>query len=189
MFLYVYMHVDPRNDIVKYVGVGPLSRAYDFNTRSAPHLEWLAELDRADLEPRIALPARTRDRAEALEIERLLIKFHRHEGSEIFNTFDLGVPEDVRAKISNAHRAKWEEPEFRLRRLPNLSAARAAKNRTPDHIVKITKHGKINGSPCKRCGGTLRYKISRNCVSCAKVVDSFETYAYVSQTVLAVPAY
>lgn len=176
MFLYVYMHLDPRTDKVRYVGVGVLSRAYDFQTRSKKHLVWVAELDAAELEPKVALPSRTRDRTEAFEIERALIRWHRERGSALFNVTDGGKGRkgDVRSKderhlISAVHTAKWLfDAEFRARRLPDMAKARAARNRSPEHRAKITKHTNVQGSPCKKCGGTLRYKTGRNCVSCAK---------------------
>lgn len=170
------MHLDPRTDLVRYVGVGPLSRAYDFQTRAKDHLSWIAELDDEGFEPRVALPTRTRDRREAYEVERALIKWHRERGSPLFNVAAGGigasglVMTDARRKqIGAVNKAKWLfDPDFRKRRLPDLVKARAARNRSPKQIAAVTKHPQINGSPCKKCGGTLRYKTSRNCVNCAR---------------------
>lgn len=176
MFLYVYMHLDPRSTAVRYIGVGPLSRAHDFQLRAPQHLAWIAELDALDLEPLVVLPSKTRDRAEAFEVERLLITWHRKNRSALFNVTAGGkgasgvtVSETQKQHLSSVQTAKWLfDPEFRARRLPDLVKARAALNRTPEHRSKITKHARVTGSPCKKCGGTLRYKTGRNCVNCTK---------------------
>lgn len=176
MFLYVYMHIDPRTDAVRYVGIGSLSRAYGFQERTKDHIAWIAELDAQELEPRVALPTRTRDREEAYEVERALIKWHRERGSPLFNMAAGGIgasglvmSAERRKQIGAVNKAKWLfDPDFRKRRLPDLIKARAARNRSPEQIAAVTKHAQINGSPCRKCGGTLRYKTSRNCVNCAR---------------------
>ena len=176
MFYYVYMHLDPRDETVHYVGVGPLSRAYDFQTRSAEHLAWIAELDAADLEPKVALPSKTRSREEAFEVECALIVWHRKYGSPLLNITNggqgrkgLALSAETKQRISEISKARWLfDEEFRARRLPDMAKARAARNRSAEHLAKITKHDKIQGSPCKKCGGTLRYKTGRNCVNCAR---------------------
>jgi hypothetical protein len=176
MFLYVYMHLDPRTAAVRYVGVGPLSRACDFQLRAPEHLVWIAELDALDLEPKVALPSRTRDRKEAHEVECALIAWHRKHGSALFNVTDGGLgrkggvrSEAEKQRLRAAQQAKWLfDPEFKARRLPDITKARAVRNRSPEHRAKITKHETVTGRPCNKCGGTLRYGKSRNCVNCAK---------------------
>lgn len=175
MFLYVYLHLDPRTSEVRYVGVGPLSRAHDFQLRGTAHLKWIAELDALDLEPKVALPSRTRDREEAHEVEISLIAWHREHGSALLNVTNGGPgrrgglrSEDERQQARAAQLAKWLfDPVFCARRL-SMSKMRSAQNRTAEHRAKIAKHAQVNGSPCKKCSGTLRYKTGRNCVNCAK---------------------
>lgn len=171
------MHLDPRTGDVRYIGVGSLSRAYDFQARGPQHLAWIAELDALDLEPKISLPTRTRDRNEAFEVECALITWHRLRGSALLNitggglgTKGMVISDETREKLRSVHTAKWLfDRDFRTRRLPDMAKARASRNRSQKHRAKITKHAKIHGSPCKKCGGTLRYKTSRNCVNCAKI--------------------
>jgi hypothetical protein len=173
---YAYLHIDPRDGVCRYVGVGSKSRGFDWGGRSPSHVAWIAELDALDLEPVIAFPFKTRDRDEVFEAERDLIRFHRAYGSPLFNVTDGGLgaaglkrSEEQKEKSRAAHVAKWLfDPEFRARRLPDMAKARAARNRSAEHLAKITKHDKIQGSPCKKCGGTLRYKTGRNCVNCAR---------------------
>lgn len=38
---YAYFHRDPETDIIVYVGVGTLDRAWQVNNRSKEHKEWL----------------------------------------------------------------------------------------------------------------------------------------------------
>lgn len=40
----------------------------------------------------------------------------------------------------------------------------------PKKIDGLTP-ARVHGSPCKRCGGTLRHKVSRNCVNCKRPYD------------------
>lgn len=180
MIYYVYMHLDPTTREVRYVGVGPKSRAYDWQGRGAPHLAWIAELDVIDLEPLVSFPGRTRDRDEAFEVERQLIKWHRHYGSRLFNITAGGMgssgvtmSDATKKRMRDAKEARWIfDPEFRSRQLVHMEKARtalAARNRSPEHIAKIKKHEPVvGGSACKKCGGRLRYKVSRNCVNCAR---------------------
>jgi len=173
---YAYLHIDPRDGTVRYVGVGSKSRGFDWNGRAPVHVAWIAELDALDLEPVVAFPFRTRNRDEAFEAERDLIRFHRAYGSPLFNITDGGLgtaglkqSQEQKEKLRAIQIAKWLfDPEFRARRLPDMAKARAARNRSPKQIAAVTKHPQINGSPCRKCGGTLRYKTSRNCVNCAR---------------------
>lgn len=174
---YAYLHIDPRTQSARYVGVGSKSRAFDWNGRNAVHTAWIKELDLLGLEPTVAFPFKTRDREEAFTAERDLIAFHRAYGSPLFNVTDGGSgrrgdvrSENERQRISTIHSAKWLfDPEFRARRLPGTAKARAAKNRSSEHRAKITKHEMVTGRPCKKCSGTLRYATGRNCVNCARV--------------------
>jgi hypothetical protein len=88
-------------------------------------------------------------------------------------TSGVTVSAETKKRMRDAKQARWIfDPEFRIRQLAHMEKARIAlraRNRSPEHIAKIKIHEPvIGGKACKKCGGRLRYKTSRNCVNCAR---------------------
>ena len=136
---YVYFHMNPITDIVYYVGMGSKSRAYEWAGRKKEHLTWIATLDAIDLEPKVVLVFKTRNRNEAFWAERELIAWHREHGSPLFNVTAggmgmSGVPlsAETKQKLSATHKAKFMfDPIFRAKRLAAMATARATRYGKP----------------------------------------------------------
>ena len=82
---YVYIHMDPRNSQVVYVGKGTAARAWAKCNRSAEHKRWIAELKSLNLLPIIKIAHILKDGKDALIREKILISFLLKTGHILFN--------------------------------------------------------------------------------------------------------
>jgi len=83
---YVYNHIDPITNQVKYVGKGSGNRAYETKyRRSPPHLQWTKELLEQGLCPIISIVAFFNNENDAYDKETELIYQLTSEGAELFN--------------------------------------------------------------------------------------------------------
>lgn len=105
---YVYVHIDPTTNLVRYVGKGHGKRAYDFHQRGAHHKNWLNILKSQNLKPIIEILASDLEETRALELEVLWIAAYRSEGIKLCNLTNGGdgvsgwVPSvETRKKWSN----------------------------------------------------------------------------------------
>ena len=100
---YVYMHVDPRNDRIRYIGMGSEGRAWQVkktSQRSEEHYAWIQEIMQAGhtLDEVVYICAKNLTKAEALAEEAKLIT--ENKGCALFNLQGTGkylgkVPTDV----------------------------------------------------------------------------------------------
>jgi group I intron endonuclease len=107
---YVYQHVDPRTNLIRYIGKGRGKRAWDFSARYGHHKNWLKQLKDAGLEPRVELIETDKTEEQAFELERMWIAACRSSFQPLTNLTDGGegtsgwVPsEETRQKMSEAH--------------------------------------------------------------------------------------
>lgn len=134
---YVYVHIDPRDRQVIYVGQGKGERAWIKYNRSKEHKNWVIELKLLNLLPIIKIVHVFKDHKDALIRERMLISFFQKRGNLLFNKNRgggghpggpghpwFGRPKTVeeKRKISEAQKGKprpWQIEPTRQRMLGN----------------------------------------------------------------------
>ena len=88
---YIYKHIDPRDETLKYIGVGQYDRAWSVrrNQRKEAHVSWLEELYKEGytLEDVVKIEEKKLTKEQALEKESILIK----DLKPVFN--ELGNPD------------------------------------------------------------------------------------------------
>ena len=86
---YIYTHVDPRDNVLKYIGVGQYDRAWCVrrNQRKDAHVEWLEELyaEGYTLSDVVVITENGLTKEQALEKELECIKHLRPEFNELGN--------------------------------------------------------------------------------------------------------
>lgn len=89
---YVYIHIDPRTNLVRYVGKGSGKRAYQFHParRSGYHLTWLKSLKSLGMKPTVELIEQNLTEEQSFSLEKLWIAAYRHLGFPITNLTDGG---------------------------------------------------------------------------------------------------
>jgi hypothetical protein len=92
---YVYLHIDPRDDRIKYVGMGQGSRAWmmrnsggpspRYGHRSPEHYAWFEELEALGytLDQIVVVEQRRLSKKEALRLEKEFVK--ECDGGQLFN--------------------------------------------------------------------------------------------------------
>lgn len=107
---YVYTHIDPRTNEIRYVGKGNRDRAYRINSgRSGHHKNWLKQLKLLDLRPIILILEKDLEEKQALLREKELILEYRNKGLKLTNLTDGGdgmsghkPSEETKRKISES---------------------------------------------------------------------------------------
>ena len=81
---YIYQHIDPRNNTLKYIGVGQYDRAWCVrrNQRKNSHVEWIEELynEGYTLSDVVVISENKLTKEEALEKELVYIKHLKQIG-------------------------------------------------------------------------------------------------------------
>lgn len=115
---YVYQHVDPRTNLVRYIGKGRGKRAWDLRDRHGHHKNWLKQLKNEGLEPRVELIETNKTEEQAFELERLWIAACRSSFQPLTNSTDGGQgasgcvkSEETRRKLSEALKGE-KNPQF-----------------------------------------------------------------------------
>ena len=86
---YIYTHVDPRNNMLKYIGIGQYDRAWSVrrNQRKESHVKWLEELyeEGYTLSDVVIITEKGLTKEQALEKELNYIKTLKPEYNELGN--------------------------------------------------------------------------------------------------------
>lgn len=92
MKYYIYYHVDPRDNLPKYIGKGSGNRAWEMSKgrRSRKHFNWINKLRKIGLEPGVMIGTRFDDESKSYEIEKVEIAFMRKIGIELKNITEGG---------------------------------------------------------------------------------------------------
>jgi hypothetical protein len=97
---YVYYHIDPRNNQIRYIGKGKGRRAYLLSGRFGYHKNWLNELKQLGLKPIIQIVEYFDIEQEAFDKERDLIKSEKEINDKLCNLTNGG---------EGCAGMKWEE--------------------------------------------------------------------------------
>ena len=87
---YVYAHICPETNVVKYIGKGLNERAYNFRNRHAYHRNWIKGLLNRSLFPIVKILHENLTETESFELEIFEIKRHREQGIILTNLTDGG---------------------------------------------------------------------------------------------------
>lgn len=86
---YIYTHVDPRDNVLKYIGIGQYDRAWNVrrNQRKESHVQWLEELyeEGYTLSDVVVITEKGLTKEQALEKELDYIKNLKPEYNELGN--------------------------------------------------------------------------------------------------------
>lgn len=74
---YTYVHIDPRNNLVRYVGKGMGKRAYKLSERRGHHRNWIQSLKFQGLKPIVKLIENGLTEQQAFDLEKLTIAAYR----------------------------------------------------------------------------------------------------------------
>lgn len=115
---YIYQHIDPRTNLIRYIGKGRGKRAWDLRDRNAYHKNWLKQLKSEGLEPIVELIETDKTEEQAFELERLWIAACRSSFQPLTNLTDGGEgasgcvkSQETRRKQSEAMRGE-KHPMF-----------------------------------------------------------------------------
>lgn len=104
---YIYLHLDPITDEVKYVGKGHGRRAYSFSHRKGYHKNWIAKLAKSNLKPKVEIFQDLLSEIEALDQEKYWIEYFRSVGDKLTNLTDGGegvsgykFPDELKKKLN-----------------------------------------------------------------------------------------
>jgi hypothetical protein len=160
---YVYQHVDPRTNLIRYIGKGRGKRAWDFSARYGHHKNWLKQLKDAGLEPRVELIETDKTEEQAFELERLWVAACRSSFQPLTNLTDGGEglsglvhSEETRKKISENHVLRGPGRETALQK---MSEAGKGKTHSDETRKKMSEAGKG-----KTLSDETRKKMSENSV-------------------------
>jgi hypothetical protein len=143
---YIYYHIDPRTNQVKYVGKGSAYRAYEINyRRSLKHLEWIREITNIGLAVKIEIVERFEFEKDAYKREKELIAKFREDGVFLLNTLPGGDP------LCGQNNPMYgrKRPDIAIRNIEN-------KGKTYEDLyglikakeigIKLSRPGKLNGA-------------------------------------------
>lgn len=82
---YVYAHIDPLSNIIRYVGKGHARRAYSFSHRYGRHKKWISNLKKLGLKPIVQIIENNLTELEALTKEVELIAKLKSENIPLTN--------------------------------------------------------------------------------------------------------
>lgn len=115
---YIYQHVDPRTNLIRYIGKGKGGRAWKLTNRSGHHKSWLQNLASVGLKPTVELIETNKTEQQAFELEKLWIAACRSSFQPLTNLTDGGEgtsgwspSEEIRKKISKANSGE-KHPNF-----------------------------------------------------------------------------
>ena len=172
---YVYIHIDPRTNEIRYVGKGKGKRAYSLSDskRTGHHRNWLKQLKLLDLEPIIKIIEQNLEEKQAFIIEKFWIAEYRKNGVSLTNLTDggegasgykvpkgrsawnKGIPasEESKRKSSKSHRGlpnpnKGKKFSEEVRQ--KMSQSKKGKKQSEEHIRKRAKSNAGNPSRPKR---------------------------------------
>lgn len=104
---YIYLHLDPTTDEVRYVGKGHGRRAYSFSHRKGYHKNWIAKLAKSGLKPKVEIFQDLLSETEALDQEKYWIEYFRSVGDKLTNLTDGGegtsgykFPEELKKRLN-----------------------------------------------------------------------------------------
>lgn len=131
---YVYAHLDPISNQVRYIGKGKDRRAWSFSHRKGHHKNWLAKLKTADLKPIVKILADNLTEQEALQKEIELI-------SSYDNLTNLTIGGDGVSGLKHTE-------EFKLW----IKSYNSGKKQSPEAIANMvkTKIGKPRSEEAKK---------------------------------------
>ena len=143
---YIYQHVDPRTNLIRYIGKGKSRRAWNFSTRCGHHKNWLKQLKDAGLEPRVELIETDKTEEQAFELERLWIAACRSSFQPLTNLTDGGegasgwVPsEETRKKMSEANFGRVFTEEHRKKLSENNARPMLGKTHSEATKLKMSE--------------------------------------------------
>lgn len=134
---YVYAHIDPLSNKVRYIGKGKDRRAWSLSHRKGYHKNWLAKLNKLGLKPIIEILADNLTEEQAFEKEKELIKSYDDltnltSGGEGVSGFKPS--EEFRQWIKVFNTGKKQTPET----VAKMVAARKGKPRSESAKKKIS---------------------------------------------------
>ncbi|NJO48271.1 MAG: hypothetical protein HC840_00985 [Leptolyngbyaceae cyanobacterium RM2_2_4] len=144
---YVYIHIDPRDKSVRYVGKGTGDRAWRLKRRSGKHKSWLKSLESKGLLPVIEIVEYFSSEKEALTKEADLIKSFMISEPKFCNMIDGGIgcpsgsrhpmfgrkhTEETKLKMRKSGKGKRKSAQHR----ENIGLAHKGKPKNPESIRK-----------------------------------------------------
>lgn len=138
---YIYLHLDPLTDEVRYVGKGHDRRAYSFSHRKGHHKNWIAKLAKNNLKPKVEIFQDKLTEKEALEQEVFWIDYFLSVEERLTNatlggegTCGYKFPEELKKRL-NADKIGKPAVEA-TKRAAELARG---KKRPPEIGAKISK--------------------------------------------------
>ena len=98
---YIYYHIDPRDNMPKYIGKGSGQRAYKMykSTRSKKHYGWIISLRKQGLEPIVYIGNRFNCEKECYEVEKREVAIFEKLGIKLKNLAEGGLGGASRVNI------------------------------------------------------------------------------------------
>jgi hypothetical protein len=165
---YVYLHIDPRSNQVRYVGKGKENRAFTLTHRSARHKNWINKLKSLGLIPIIQIIENNLSEEEAFSKEKYLIAEYRSRNVDLTNLTDGGEgisgykhTQETRKKVAEAGKGRTVTDETREK----ISKGLIGKKRSQETKDKISLLHKGRPSWHK---GKVRSEEFKNKVSASK---------------------
>ena len=141
---YIYYHIDPRDNQIKYVGKGSGNRAFEIKYRRNPkHLRWIKYLEQLGLSIKIEIIEYFNDENQAYKKEKELISELQKNNNTLFNILPGGDP-----------LCGENNPMYGRKRPDNIIRNKANKGKTYQQLYgdrasyikkKITRNGSDNG--------------------------------------------
>lgn len=130
----IYSVSDPRTQIIYYVG-----QTRDPQQRKACHVrgrthglvqKWEKSLLSGDIIPKFAILENSLAKEEVDEKEKYWIQYGKNNGWSLLNIMPGGegwveVPDEVRQKISQSMKERWENPDFHAEQIKKMAEALA----------------------------------------------------------------
>ena len=158
---YVYIHIDPVTNLVRYVGKGTGNRAYSMFGRSAYHKKWIDRLTKQGLSFTVEIIEKELPEQQALELEVLWIAAYRHAGMPLTNLTNGGEgisgyrhSAESRAKIAVASASKRYTEESKQK----MSRSQLGKTHTDESKKLISQKQK---EFCKNNGNQFVLGLSK----------------------------
>ena len=87
---YIYYHIDPRNNEIRYIGKGSGRRAWAFHRGRGHHRNWINKLKSLGMKPLVKIVEYLECEIEAYAKEKLLIKIEKEKGTSLCNISEGG---------------------------------------------------------------------------------------------------
>ena len=147
---YIYYHIDPRNNEIRYIGKGSGRRAWAFHRGRGHHRNWINKLKSLGMKPLVKIVEYLECEIEAYAKEKLLIKIEKEKGTSLCNISEGG---NCGPRLSGKNNAMYgkSRPDLAKRNKKN-------KGKSLEEIYGKEKANKIKISLSKSLEEKLGYK-------------------------------